>query len=222
MPLDSLADAIGIKTLELWERRRKISVAMSGDILPAVIHQLNAASKGLGHLKVLKGNPREAEVDVWYQGEEIRRHVVYLEEQKCTCREWQVSGKPCSHALAMITVERQPDMSKYVHEAYSVKKLQSAYAGVIPHITDKQQWPKVDKGFKVFPPVVKDPKPLGRTKKNRTLSCLERSGKPTRQVTCKGCGELGHRATSWRCSLTGTKKRYITFSLPLFLVTLNY
>jgi len=95
LPLDSLADAIGIKTLELWERRRKISVAMSGDILPAVIHQLNAASKGLGHLKVLKGNPREAEVDVWYQGEEIRRHVVYLEEQKCTCREWQVSGDYC-------------------------------------------------------------------------------------------------------------------------------
>ena len=95
LPLDSLADAIRIKTLELWERRRKISVAMSGDILPAVIHQLNAASKGLGHLKVLKGNPREAEVAVWYQGEEIRRHVVYLEEQKCTCREWQVSGDYC-------------------------------------------------------------------------------------------------------------------------------
>jgi len=45
-----------------------------------------------------------------YKGEEIRRHVVYLDLQECTCKEWQVSGKPCPHALAMITIERQPDM----------------------------------------------------------------------------------------------------------------
>ncbi|KAJ1285275.1 hypothetical protein BS78_03G268000, partial [Paspalum vaginatum] len=43
--------------------------------------------------------------------------------------------------------------------------------------------------------------------KNRILSALERTGKATRQVTCKGCGELGHRQGSWRCGLTGTRKR---------------
>jgi len=133
---------------------------------------------------------------VWYNGEEIRRHVVYLEEQKCTCREWQVSGRPCPHALAVITTERQPNMNKYVHETYSVKKLKAAYAGYIPHITDKQQWPVVEKGFKVFPPAVKEKKGPSRTKKKMHLSYLERSGKATKQVICKSCGEPGHRATS--------------------------
>ena len=145
----------------LFEKRRKISLALTGAILPAVIHQLNATSKGLDHLQVTKGNPQEAEVTVMYKGEEIRRHVVYLDLQECTCREWQVSGKPCPHALAMITIERQPDMEKYVNGYYSVKKLHAAYVGVIPSITDKQQWPAVDKGFKVFPPVAKKKKDLG-------------------------------------------------------------
>jgi len=133
---------------------------------------------------------------VMYKGEEIRRHVVYLDLQECTCREWQVSGKPCPHALAVITTKRQLDMEKYVNGYYLVKKLQTAYAGVIPSITDKQQWPAVDKGFKVFPPVAKKKKGPRRQRKNRILSYLERTGKATRQVTCKSCGELGHRATS--------------------------
>ena len=206
LPLDSLADAIRIKTMVLFEKRRKISLALTGVILPTVIHQLNASIKGLDHLQVTKGNPQEAKVTVMYKGEEIRRHVVYLDLQECTCREWQVSGKPCPHALAVITTERQRDMEKYVNGYYSVKKLQAAYAGVIPSITDKQQWPTVDKGFKVFPPVAKKKKGPRRQRKNRILSCLERIGKATRQMTCKSCGELGHRATSWRCPLTGTKK----------------
>ena len=52
-------------------------------------------------------------------------------------------------------------MKKYVNGYYSVKKLQATYVGVIPSITDKQQWPAVDKGFKVFPPMSKKKKDLG-------------------------------------------------------------
>jgi hypothetical protein len=47
------------------------------------------------------------------------------------------SDKPCPHALAVITAERQPNMEQYVDVAYSVHKFQAAYAGMIPIITDK-------------------------------------------------------------------------------------
>jgi hypothetical protein len=50
-----LIDAIREKTMVLFAKRRKIAIALSPGILPVVIHQLNAASKGLGHLKVTKG-----------------------------------------------------------------------------------------------------------------------------------------------------------------------
>jgi hypothetical protein len=201
-----LADAIRERTLILFAKRRKISVALSPGILPAVIHQLNAASRSLGHLKVTKGHPVEAEVSEIYKDEEVRRHVVYLQDHACTCREWQLTGKPCPHALAVITSIRQPQMGLFVHEYYSVEKFQAAYHGVIPHITDRSQWPEVDKGFKCHPPKTGTETKQGRTKKNRHHGPFETTGKRTRQSKCKGCGEYGHREGSWRCSLTGTKK----------------
>ncbi|KAF0927100.1 hypothetical protein E2562_029857 [Oryza meyeriana var. granulata] len=137
LPVDALADAIREKTLILFEKRR-ISRALNGVILPAVINQLNKASKGLGHLK-------------------------------------------------------------------------AAYACVIPNITDKKQWPQVDKGYTHLPPMPKK-RGVGRQRKNRIPSTLEKGnvkgkGKATRQVQCPECGGFGHRKGSAKCELTGTKKR---------------
>ena len=97
-------------------------------------------------------------------------------------------------------------MAMYVNNYYSVEKFQAAYNGIIPSITDSGQWPQVDKGFKCYPLDMKK-REQGRQKKNRHLAPTERSGKATRHVKCLGCGEYGHRSGSWRCSLTGTKKR---------------
>jgi hypothetical protein len=98
-------------------------------------------------------------------------------------------------------------MDQYVDKYYSVEKLQAAYRGIILSITDRGQWLEVDKGFKLFPPVTKEPRPPERLKKKRYLGPTERSGKATRQVKCPNCCEYGHRGRSWRCSQTGTKKR---------------
>ena len=98
----------------MFEKRRRISRALPEVILPAIIHKLNASSKGIGHLKVTKGMPDQAEVTEIYKNVEVRRHVVYLNEQSCTCRQCQVTSKHCPHVLAVITTERQPDYEKYV------------------------------------------------------------------------------------------------------------
>jgi len=123
LPVHCLADAIREKTLRLFAKRRKIANALPPGILPAIIHQLNAASRGLDHLKVTNNHPEEAEVTEIYKDEEVRRHVVYPTQHICTCREWQVTGKPCPHALALITTLRQPNMAMYVNNYYSVEKL---------------------------------------------------------------------------------------------------
>ena len=133
-------------------QKEKDFYSIASGILPAVIHQLNAASRGLGHLKISKGHPNEAEVTEVYKDEEVRRHVVYLPQKICTCRQWQVTGKPCPHALTVITSMRQPDMGSFVDNYYLVAKFQAAYAGIIPSITDRTQWPEVDKRFILHPP----------------------------------------------------------------------
>ena len=207
LPVHCMADAIREKIMILFAKRRKISRALPPGILPGIIHQLNAASRGLGHLKISKGHPDQAEVTEVYKDEEVRRHVVYLSQKICTCRQWQITGQPCPHALAVITSTRQPNMGKFVDHYYSVQKFQAAYDGIIPNITDRNQWPEVEKGFKLSPPCQKK-RTCGRLRKNRIKSARETGGKATRQVRCPNCTELGHRAGSWRCPLTGTKKRF--------------
>jgi hypothetical protein len=84
LPLHFMVDAIREKGVIMFEMRR-ISRAHEGVILPAIIHQLNAASKELGHLKVIKLLLDQAEVTENYKDEEVRRHVVYLSANSCTC-----------------------------------------------------------------------------------------------------------------------------------------
>jgi hypothetical protein len=154
-----------------------------------------------------------------YKDEEVRRHVVYLPQKICTCKQWQVIGKPCPHALTVITSMRQPDMGSFVDNYYSMAKFQATYAGIIPSITDRNQWPEVDKGYKIHPPVQK-PREPGRLRKNSIKPARETGSKATRQVRCPNCKEYGHRASSWKCFLTGTKKRgflTIIFQVHLYI-----
>jgi hypothetical protein len=81
LPVHCMVDAMREKGVVLFEKRERISRALNGVILPAVVHQLNAASKGLKHLKVTKGIPGQAEVTEIYKDQEVRRHVVYLNEK---------------------------------------------------------------------------------------------------------------------------------------------
>jgi hypothetical protein len=67
----------------------------------------------------------------------------------------------------------------------------AAYQDRIEPIPDRSQWPEVDLGFKVFPPVLG--RPPGRPRVQRIRGCLENN--PTKKkVRCKRCGDFGHFA----------------------------
>ncbi len=85
-------------------------------------------------------------------------------------------------------------------------------------------------------------KTAGRYRKLRIKSCLEGGGKskakkaateidPTKRQMirgkrkCKGCGELGHGETSYKCHLNGTKKRQVLitqFSIPNSVLVIHF
>ncbi|KAF0926452.1 hypothetical protein E2562_025297 [Oryza meyeriana var. granulata] len=67
-----------------------------------------------------------------------------------------------------------------------------ASKGQIPSIKDRNQWPQVEKGFKLHPPNA-EKKGVGWYRKNRFKSCLEhpkttRKAGIKRQVKCSKCG----------------------------------
>lgn len=87
--------------------------------------------------------------------------VVDIEKYTCSCRKWQLSGIPCSHACSTIFHNLdQPE--KFVHECYSIETYKHIYSEVIKPINGQLMWPKT-RHPKVMPPTVH--KQPGRPKK---------------------------------------------------------
>ncbi|CAA0842511.1 Unknown protein [Striga hermonthica] len=201
LPLVDLINMLRRMTMDLWEKRRRIGSKLSGIILPTIIKQLKAKTRGLGQMKVHNLH-FTAEVFGFHHDMTPWGHVVDLTTQTCTCGEWEMTGKPCPHALAFIKMFSEIDMATFVHEYYSVERFRTAYGGSIPHMTDKSQWPQVDMGFKLLPPPLK--RKSGRQRKNRFKASHEPGAK--KQQRCNKCGEFGHRETG-NCPLNEPKKR---------------
>ncbi|XP_048540850.1 uncharacterized protein LOC125520087 isoform X2 [Triticum urartu] len=192
-----IKDFKGLNVLNLFDKIREIitekfyirgqvSKQLKGRILPHVIKQLNALSKTIGRNKILWTIEHEAEVTL-LDLKFIKRHIVNLKDRTCTCRVWQVSGKPCMHALAFICSINGAEIQTYVDDYYSVDKFKAACAGNIPSMTDKSQWIQVDLGVKVHPPLQQTV--AGRPRVQRIRGWLE----PGRKIVkCKRCGEPGH------------------------------
>ena len=122
LPVAELADKIREMIMLLWRKRRRIGERLPpGRILPAIMVQLRANTRGLGHLKVVESTNWSAEV--WDNSKNYERHAVKLNQQTCTCLEWQHTGKPCQHVLAFVTSQKRVNIEQFLHEYYSVDRL---------------------------------------------------------------------------------------------------
>jgi len=118
-----------------------------------------------------------------------------LQSHKCSCREWQLTGKPCKHALAWILSNRGVKIEDFVHEYYSMARFKATYEDIIELILDRSQWPVVELGFKVFPPLLG--RGAGRPKVQRQRGCLEKMASK-KKVKCRRCGYFGHFSKTYK------------------------
>ena len=120
------------------------------------------------------------------------RYPVDLEARTCSCRQWQITGLPCIHALFFITSLPGPagNIQQYVHDYYSVARFKATYAYALPAMEGKQQWDMVDPGFKLCAPVLK--RAEGRSRKSRIRHRSEGAGLGARKRKCTRCGGSGH------------------------------
>jgi hypothetical protein len=88
--------------MEKMANRRQIGREMNGSILPYVMMELNKVSNSLRVVNIARGDNDFAEVTLVDVDNLTRRQTVDLQSHKCSCRKWQLTGKPCSHALAWI------------------------------------------------------------------------------------------------------------------------
>lgn len=100
--LFQLVDKIRRKITVKFEKRRRVARKFQGRrILPSVMKELNDLSRGLDiEYERIDDMIAEVSESAALGG---KRHVTDLANRTCTCRAFQVSGKPCKHAISFIT-----------------------------------------------------------------------------------------------------------------------
>lgn len=181
-----LVDSIRDLIMEKMTTRREVAKNLGDEILMSVMKQLNDLTSLLKVVKVARSDDGFAEVTLVDADNMTRRHTVDLDNRKCSCRVWQVSGKPCRHALAWICTNRGI-IQDFVSPYYSVQMFRAAYAGRVAPMTHRSQWPIVDLGFKVH--ALRQKSGARSPRVQRIRGCLEPGRK---KVKCKRCHGFGH------------------------------
>ena len=160
-------------------------------IIPAVMNELKQKTTAL-EMNMTLCSGITAEISYLDKEKREWRYPVDLEARTCSCRQWQITGLPCIHALFFITSLPGPagNIQQYVHDYYSVARFKATYAYALPAMEGKQQWDMVDPGFKLCAPVLK--RAAGRPRKSRIRPRSEGAGLGARKRKCTRCGGSGH------------------------------
>jgi hypothetical protein len=189
-----LVDVLNQMIMTKFDQRGTVARRLSGVIMPHVMTELNAKSFDLKY-EIRRNCDDRAEVSKrqWTFIKQLENftHIVDILEKTCTCIEWQLTGKPCLHAIASITSLNE-DIENYVDHYYSIEKFKATYAGRVPACVDKNQWSKSDRGFFLYSPLLS--KVAGRLRTLRIKGSHEpgvatkKKGIAHKCPICKGSG----------------------------------
>ncbi|GKV23407.1 hypothetical protein SLEP1_g33142 [Rubroshorea leprosula] len=122
-------------------------------------------------------------------------YIVYLENRKCTCRYWDISGIPCRLAMTVLSLKKLR-VEEYVSDWYKLSRFRASYAYEVPVIEGMNQWTPT--GMPAIQPPVPRKMP-GRLKKKRNPEEWEgkkKIGRQGRQMTCQKCFQKSHNSRS--------------------------
>ncbi|XP_042063789.1 uncharacterized protein LOC121807594 [Salvia splendens] len=125
------------------------------------------------------------------------QYVVNMRDFTCSCRLWQLTGIPCTHAIATIN-KNEKDVADYVFRYYLWSTMMLLYENVLYPINGMDNWRKTsDVGFELAPSRTK--RQRGRPKKQRREEPQVRhhangseSLRRTFVLRCRRCGQDGH------------------------------
>lgn len=123
--------------------------------------------------------------------------VVDKDDESCSCRVWQLTGLPCSHAVSVI-YHNNGRPETYIHPCYSVSTYLATYGHTLNQTHGRDSWPKSDQG-PMIPPLAVNKKKGRRTLLRRKEFGEEVQGFTNGKVSKKGakvrcglCGAIGH------------------------------
>lgn len=204
-PVIEMLEEIRVGVKERMERRRKIMEKWEGDFCPRIIKKLEKNIDDQSGFCTTKNSDYQYEVRF---GDGINGYVVDTKARTCSCRMWELSGVPCSHAVSAIYYMHD-DPRNYIHPMLSVKNCKLAYAEFMNPLNGKNMWP-IDDSDPILPPPNR--RMPGRPKKARRKGSEEGTKKSSaprdqctdkdklygapRDQTCANCHQQGHNRRS--------------------------
>lgn len=115
-------------------------------------------------------------------------------KRTCSCRMWQLSGLPCSHAIACI-FKLNKFAKEYVPECFKKDRCLLAYSQYMKPVDGIDFWPDCSHLSRILGPLPK--KMPGRPRKKRVRASHEprsttKISRAGVAMTCHNCGQTGH------------------------------
>nr|GMC90758.1 uncharacterized protein LOC109168401 [Ipomoea batatas] len=184
-PLLTMCDKIRLYLMGRMQKNRDKMKTYPHKICPKIAKLLEEAKDRSARYSTYKSHDNLYQVD----DHNFKAFKVDLALRQCSCRGWDLTGIPCSHAVAAIRKQRQSP-EDYVHQCYTVDSYLRAYEHAILPIQSSDLWPK----YKAQP---------GRPKKKRMINPLQEKEQQRTEVRTKKLGEVKRCRV---CGLTGHNK----------------
>lgn len=197
LPVIQVIERIHSRLMAEFDIRQKKALDWTSKLVPsAEIRMLDAISRS-SSFQVLKSDEVEFEV---FSAD--RTDIVNIGTRYCSCRDWQLYGLPCSHAVAAILSSRK-DVYAFAEMGFTVASYHEAYSQAIHPIPDRSEWSEDNEGDAddkrlVWPPKFR--RPPGRPEKKRP--CVEDLNKEKHTVHCSRCSQTGHYKRTCKADTT--------------------
>ncbi|XP_052194908.1 uncharacterized protein LOC127802872 isoform X2 [Diospyros lotus] len=190
-PILTLCETIRRMLMNRFIAKREGMINYKGPIRPRIQTKLEMVKKQASEWIIVPCGDGRFEVENAWR----TRKLVDLNQKTCTCRQWDLTGIPCSHAVACIYKMRLVP-EDFVHPYYSMETFRKAYAHNIDPIPGEEDWPKTNQNPLVAPKYNNGP---GRPKKARKKAADEpinpyRVSRKGQSLKCGNCGAVGHNA----------------------------
>ncbi|XP_020258869.1 uncharacterized protein LOC109835298 [Asparagus officinalis] len=189
LPIIQVIEKIHSKLMVEFSERHQKGLTWTSILTPSAEKRMSEAIETAGSYHVLRSDEVEFEV----LSSDLS-HIVNIGTRTCSCRDWQLYGIPCSHAVAALISSRK-NVYEYAEKYFTVESYCRAYSQPIHPVADRSEWSKATEGLSeddearlVRPPKFR--RPPGRPEKKR--GCTEESNREKHTVHCSRCNQTGH------------------------------
>ncbi|KAK5819855.1 hypothetical protein PVK06_024884 [Gossypium arboreum] len=126
------------------------------------------------------------------------QHVVDLVQNSCSCRNWDLTGIPCIHALAVIHVKNE-FLETYVQTWHTKQTQIQIYSNFVSPVRGPKQWAYLSNMLPILPHPLRRPpgRPIKvRRKEPDEPQTTERLSKRGVEMRCSKCKIIGHNKRS--------------------------